>query len=96
MSDAPFPCYMCKSAGTCERCRRLHAIGMIAYFGITYTPSLLGRWAVLDGIAELLIDRARLVRAHRKELREAERDAQADAREAYAEGRHAGRGDEGW
>ena len=119
MTDQPFPCFMCKSAGTCDRCRRLRAIGQLtlaatymlsAQIGEILDPNsphpvdvansdaIFGVWETyhrnLDAIAHLMIDRGRLVRAHRKELNEEIRDAQRGARDAYAEGREdAQRGD---
>lgn len=91
------PCPSCRLAwtpggGTCGRCRRLAAVGVLVEF-IQESES----WSLtnghgfdvvdaLDALADLLRDRAELVRAHRKELRDAERDAQEAARDGYAAG----------
>lgn len=50
----------------------------------------------LEGLAELLIDRGRLIRQHRKELFEEQREAQRAANYAYSEGKAEGRREEDW
>jgi hypothetical protein len=116
VTDQPFPCFMCKSAGSCDRCRRLRAIGHLVVaviyarivsmtkavkmpIALLDNPAIDHTWAVylrnLDAIAELMIDRGRLVRRHRKEMNEEAREAQRDARDAYAEGRAEGREERG-
>lgn len=125
MTDAPFPCFMCKSAGTCDRCLRLKAIGQLALCAAYMLAGMIqavwdepdkpgpednildnthidDAWEVymrnLDAIGLLLVDRGKLVRAHRKELNEEIREGQRAARDSYAEGRFEGeRGrDDGW
>lgn len=51
----------------------------------------LGYLDALEGLAELLIERGKMIRAHRKELLDESRDAQRCARDAYDEGVFDGR-----
>lgn len=88
------PCPLCRIAwtpdpGPCSRCRRLANVGRIVE---VLSRDFRFRWnrqdflAGLDAVAFLLWDHAATARNHRRELRDAERDAQVDSRDAYAAG----------
>lgn len=90
------PCQVLKDA-RCERCTRLAAIGAIVETMVDEWKAFKGVFGqgldVLDAIAFLLIDRAKLRRAHQQELREMEKDANASAREAFYDGQESARRD---
>lgn len=93
------PCPTCRIAwtadpGPCSRCRRLFAVGQIVQALVdgrylSQAPNGMRDRMLFDGldaVAFLLRDHAITARNHRRELRESERDAQVDSRDAYAAG----------
>lgn len=70
----------------CERCQRLMAIGALV---IAVDQAATGESDLrvgLNAIAHLLTDHARMRRAYQAQLREADRETAAAARDGYAAG----------
>lgn len=91
----------------CEVCTRRLRVGVIVTaiaFPLAVnlpvarrtTKLALSPWqlSALENLGEMLSDRGRLVRRHRQELREAEREMQAAGRAGYEDGREDRRGRE--
>lgn len=101
-------CTICRGyvqfvGGICENCERHHRYGVLVLAALTMRESpvlgdmgLAAMWSTLDAIAFVMIDRHRLIRAHRRELNDEIREAQRDTRAAYNEGKAEGRSEGEW
>jgi len=93
-------CPTCQAAAAvaveCDRCVRRRRYGAIvqAMFAEMDDDELVEEMlAGFDALAELMIDRHRVDRAHQRELREEQRYAQRNARAAHDDGVDEGRRD---
>lgn len=84
----------CESCGVhtitqpCERCARLQAIGVLVISAHRSNGYYRGDLDVLDAIAFLLIERAKMVRDFRRALFDEQRAAQREVREAVSEAQY--------